>query len=239
MKWKVLDTGLGRADRIMEQDKALLDGLSNEKHPILHLYEFEENSATIGHFLQPEDFFNMQEVEKRGVQIAKRPTGGGIIFHLWDFAFSALIPASHPSFSLNTLENYATINRAVLAAIEEFLQKTGGELTPQDGDILTPSCAHFCMAKPTKYDVLFEGKKVAGAAQRRTRAGLLHQGSISLVLPSKEFLESILRPEVAVLEGMLTFTFPLLGESASLKQQDECREEIKALLRKHLTKDFL
>jgi lipoate-protein ligase A len=38
-----------------------------------------------------------------------------------------------------------------------------------------------CFANPVRADVLVDGRKVAGAAQRRTRAGLLHQGSIQQV----------------------------------------------------------
>ena len=39
------------------------------------------------------------------------------------------------------------------------------------------------MAKPTPFDLVIEGKKVGGAAQRRTRKGLLHQGSLSVCPP--------------------------------------------------------
>lgn len=235
MSWKILDTGLASADVIMQKDKNLLEEIASEIDPILHFYQFEKNSATYGHFLQTKDFFNLDEVEKTGLRLAKRPTGGGIIFHLWDFAFSALIPATHALFSQNTLENYATINRAVLLAVEEFLQKRGCELTPNDGVILGTGCEHFCMAKPTKYDVMLNGKKVAGAAQRKTRHGLLHQGSISLMLPSKGLLESVLRPGLGVLDGMFTFTFPILGEKASEEDLDLGRMQIKELLKKYLT----
>jgi lipoate-protein ligase A len=37
-----------------------------------------------------------------------------------------------------------------------------------------------CFANPVRADVIVNGRKVAGAAQRRTRAGLLHQGSIQV-----------------------------------------------------------
>src|SRR2546423_1117404 len=35
-----------------------------------------------------------------------------------------------------------------------------------------------CFANPVRADVLLDGRKIAGAAQRRTTRGLLHQGSI-------------------------------------------------------------
>src|SRR6266700_1709494 len=40
---------------------------------------------------------------------------------------------------------------------------------------------NVCFANPVRADVMLNGRKVAGAAQRRTRAGLLHQGSIQNV----------------------------------------------------------
>lgn len=236
MGWKIIDSGLASAEVIMQKDKDLLEKIGLETDPILHFYDFEKNSATYGYFLQTKDFFNPEGVEEKGLRLAKRPTGGGVIFHLWDFAFSVLIPATHPLFSQNTLENYATVNNAVLLAVEEFLQKKGCELTPNDGAILGMGCEHFCMAKPTKYDVMLNGRKVAGAAQRKTQQGLLHQGSISLTLPSKSFLESVLRSDLNVLDGMFAFTFPVLGNEASEEDLAMGRMQIKKLLKKYLTK---
>ena len=40
---------------------------------------------------------------------------------------------------------------------------------------------HLCFANPVRTDVMIDSRKIAGAAQRRTRAGLLHQGSIQHV----------------------------------------------------------
>ncbi|MBS0626960.1 MAG: lipoate--protein ligase family protein, partial [Verrucomicrobia bacterium] len=225
------------AERIMQKDQELLEKMPLEKDPILHFYEWNGPSATYGYFLDPNKFFCMNSVEKLGLQLARRPTGGGIIFHLWDFAFSALIPSSHPSFSQNTLQNYAYINLKVLAAVEEFLQIRGFELTDEDGQILGEGCGNFCMAKPTRYDVMLGGRKVAGAAQRKTKGGFLHQGSISLVMPSKEWLQEVLLSELNVLEAMSLFTFPLLGEKALPSEVPLKRKEIQKLIIKHFIRD--
>ena len=51
------------------------------------------------------------------------------------------------------------------------------ELVGQDSDVDSSSC----FEKPVEWDLIDEsGEKVAGAGQRRTRKGLLHQGSILL-----------------------------------------------------------
>jgi lipoate-protein ligase A len=37
-----------------------------------------------------------------------------------------------------------------------------------------------CFERAVRYDLMIRNQKIAGAAQRRTRDGLLHQGSIQL-----------------------------------------------------------
>jgi len=52
------------------------------------------------------------------------------------------------------------------------------------------------MAKPTIYDVMLNGKKIGGSAQRRTKFGLLHQASIHLQKLDPDVLEKFLPAEI-------------------------------------------
>ena len=96
-----------------------------------------------------------------------------------------------------------------------------GELLPQEPTPLDKASKSFCMAKPTKYDVMLDGKKVGGAAQRRTQHGYLHQGSIFLKPVPEEFLEQVLLPSTRVLEGMQQNSYPLLKEGESIQAAKE------------------
>ncbi|MGE5196523.1 MAG: lipoyl protein ligase domain-containing protein [Anaerolineae bacterium] len=233
--WEVFDTGVNTAEENMRIDAHLLETIQERAHPLVHFYEWETDSATYGHFIDPEDFLHLEEAARFGIALARRPTGGGIIFHSFDFAFSVLMPKSFSAFSENTLENYAFVNRATQKALSEFLGiKTALTLTPVDLDTLDTNCKRFCMARPTKYDVMLGGQKVAGAAQRRSKKGLLHQGSISLLPPSYEKLGKILKVHERVLEGMQKYTKPLLGKEASRRQIQEAKCELRQLLAKHL-----
>lgn len=233
-RWTVLDTGVRPAQENMLIDAELLETLDTHSLPILHFYGWQGDSATYGYFVNPETFLHLDRIKSSGLALAKRPTGGGIVFHIWDLAFSVLIPASHPYFSANTLDNYAFVNRLVLAAVGQFLGKEP-ELIQQDGPALSESCTRFCMAQPTKYDVIFNGKKIAGAAQRKTKKGFLHQGTIALKLPSTSYLKSILLSETEVLEAMLAHTFPLLSSEESL---DGGRAELKRILEHTFTREL-
>ncbi len=239
-RWIVLNTGQRSAEENMKIDAELLDRAHTLEKPILHLYEWEGDSATFGYFAHPEKLLNLEQVNKKGLNLARRPTGGGMIFHLWDMAFSIIVPAHSLHFSLNTLDNYAYVNRIVLQVIEEFsVHFPPLTLIEEDGPALDPSCHHFCMAKPTKYDVLWDGKKIAGAAQRKTKAGFLHQGSISLVLPEKDYLQEILAPGTSVQQAMQIHTYPLLGSSASESEIRLAKEKLAALLATQLNKSSL
>ncbi len=226
MKWEVIETEALGAKENMRLDERLLEALRDR--PILHLYDWKEESATHGYFLDPYDFLKM--VAK--IDLGRRPTGGGVVFHLWDLAFSVLVPASSPHFSTSTLENYKFVNTIVKKAVEEFLGK-GVVLIPEDYASQDQACKSFCMARPTKYDLVLEGKKVAGAAQRKRRQGYLHQGTIALSFPSEDYLNDVLLPGTKVVEATLAHTFPLLGKKATRVELEEGRKELRQLLKKY------
>lgn len=233
MRWDMIDTGIGSAQENMDFDARLLSELTPQSSAILHFYGWKKESITHGIFVDPSEFLNLEGAQNLGFEIAKRPTGGGIVFHSWDFAFSVLVPSSSPFYSQKTLENYEWVNRRVLEAIKEFVgSEPSFDLIPKDGNLLDAASERFCMARPTKYDVVWNGRKVAGAAQRKTREGFLHQGTIALSLPNQEALQNILKDGTRVKEAMLAHTYPL----ASQIDLNEARLKLKDLLQKHFFK---
>ncbi|MBA3817151.1 MAG: hypothetical protein H0X29_11675 [Parachlamydiaceae bacterium] len=232
-KWEIIDTGKASAVRNMAIDVELLDQLASEqKRPILHLYDWDVPSATYGHFTDPYRFIH-PNADKLGLQLARRPTGGGMIFHLTDLAFSILVPASHYGYSVNVLDNYAFVNYLVIEAVKRFTNlQIHPHLLSHEPQTTVAISKHFCMAKPTKYDVMLEGRKIGGGAQRRTKHGFLHQGSISLSLPPIDFLNKILLPQQGLIEAMQATTYALIPfqPTLNLKQLGDARRELSQLL---------
>lgn len=100
--------------------------------------------------------------------VVRRWTGGGIVLHGDDLTYSVVVPGR---LTISSNAVYSHIHGAIRMAL------------PRDMNIVlaaeaAPKLSEACFANPVEADVMFEGRKIAGAAQRRTRTGLLHQGSI-------------------------------------------------------------
>jgi lipoyl(octanoyl) transferase len=116
--------------------------------------------------------------------LVRRWTGGGIVFHGDDLTYSIVIPANDNAFSESSMSIYENVHRALRDALDGNGKRA---VVAGDGDsgrtadaIRTAFIAggYNCFANPVRADVMVDGRKIAGAAQRRTRRGLLQQGSI-------------------------------------------------------------
>lgn len=219
----------------MQHDGQALQAFSHEerKAPILHCYNWSVPSLTYGYFARPEALLHLEALQAGGWHAAKRPTGGGVIFHVSDFAFSLLIPNAYVS-TRNPYRNYAWINQLVLKAITPLFG-LGGSVpvdlakTPcqEEGcENIAIGCLRpaFCMAEISPFDLVIEGKKVGGAAQRHTRHGLLHQGSLYLTHPPFEAMQTLLQDGKRIVQAMRLNSRPLIEEvGVSEKKLQEVR----------------
>lgn len=206
-------TEKGTAQSIMDKDASLLESLKEFPRHILHFYSWERPSLTYGYFIDPKKYLNLEELQKAGIAMARRPTGGGIIFHLWDMAFSLLVPKGSPLFNENPIENYKSVHALLLKAMGRLWKDLGrGGLLEESAKAINASAEHFCMATPTKYDLMVKNQKLAGAAQRKTRYGYLHQGTISLATPDYEKLKIWLLGGETLVEEMKKTSFITLDK---------------------------
>lgn len=149
----------------MAVDEALLEDAAA---PILRFYRWRQPSLSFGYFgLYAEVAGQSNERE-----IVRRWTGGGIVPHGDDLTYSVIIPASHPFFARSSPEIYAALHDAIRGALDA----NGVQATLANAP--APKVSENCFANAVQADVMSAGQKIAGAAHRRSRAGLLHQGSI-------------------------------------------------------------
>ncbi len=192
---KIMHTGKRGAEENMRMDSALLASLQDE--PILRFYDWVAPSITYGYFLDPALIF-----KKNSLDLARRPTGGGVLFHMWDLVFSLLIPSSHPLYTLDTVANYKAVHELIGEALKSALGKE--VILFQKGEEGPPN---FCFATPSQYDLMVEGKKIVGGAQRRRRNGFLHQGSVHLMRPDWQLVDDLLLEGTPIIEGMQKWAY--------------------------------
>lgn len=198
--------------------------------PILHLYDWDLPSATYGYFIAPKKFFSEEGMRLTGLALARRPTGGGIVFHTTDLAFSVLMPSGYPAYPADPLASYAFVNERVLRAVRRLIAHEPILLPPDTPAEKLPS---FCFAMPTVYDVMLGGRKVAGAAQRRKGQGFLHQGSVAIVPPDPTLIRTVLLDADNILAAMQKTTYAMLSSDLLLERK---REELKGFLIEEMTR---
>jgi lipoate-protein ligase A len=104
--------------------------------------------------------------------LVRRPTGGGLVPHDADWTYSLVFPPGHDWYSLSATDSYRRMHEWIQAAFARLDLPTE----------LAPACRKTrpgqCFQGHERFDLLCRGQKIAGAAQRRTRDGLLIQGSV-------------------------------------------------------------
>ena len=146
----------------------------------MRVYKWAVPTLSIG-FSQP---LTVVPVDKASWPVVRRWTGGGVVVHDGDWTYTLAAPAGHPVSEQRAVETYRWIHEAMIAALEE-VGISGGVLQPEH----TSDGMGVCFVEPAKYDVVLDGQKIAGAAQRRVKAGFLHQGTIQPVKLPEEFGE--------------------------------------------------
>jgi lipoyl(octanoyl) transferase len=162
----------------MAIDEALLEDATT---PSIRFYRWSSPALSFGYFVR----FAEVGGYARERELVRRWTGGGIVFHGEDLTYSIIIPRSDLVFGESSMSIYEKIHGALGIAMagNGQLVELATVTAVRDRRYSSVTAAvidrgYSCFSNPVRADVMLDGHKIAGAAQRRTRAGLLHQGSI-------------------------------------------------------------
>ena len=164
------DIALRSAAMNMAIDEALLESAAA---PSIRFYCWESPALSFGYFGRFADVAD----KASECDLIRRWTGGGTVFHGEDMTYSIVIPASEAAFSELSMSIYKKIHHALCDALNVI----GKRAELSGAATVTDRRYNDCFANPVRADVMIDDRKVAGAAQRRTRGGLLQQGSVQYV----------------------------------------------------------
>ncbi len=189
MELHVLPTRTGGAAENMAVDFLLL-----QRHPSptairFRHYKWRNPAFTFG-FGQKAAWVRGQLPTGEQFDICRRPTGGGIVDHRQDWTYTLVIPRGHELWEARATESYRIVHECLAQALRHLGQPAALKL--QAGPVGAPEGAGATAAMPASinpgvcferaeiHDVVNErtGGKIAGAAQKRNKQGLLLQGSI-------------------------------------------------------------
>ncbi|MGJ8677632.1 MAG: lipoate--protein ligase family protein [Akkermansiaceae bacterium] len=166
----------------MAIDQLLMERVGD--HPILRVYHWSEPTVSFGYFMAMGSA--KAAFSDEGLRYVRRWTGGGIVDHRNDITYTLALPRTNNLAQSRGGESYRVIHQALADALIEMNKNV----------TLLCTCASSggdtCFTSPVTYDLLDQdGRKVAGAGQRRTKYGLLHQGSVSIAVNSEEFAHTL------------------------------------------------
>ena len=167
-QWQLINSGPCDASFNMALDEALLESATRLGSPVLRFYGWSQPAATFGYFQ------HYSEIERTTPlrPLIRRPTGGGLVPHDADWTYSLAFPAGHEWHSLRAEESYKRVHEWIQAAFARL------DVTTELAPCCNKTAPGQCFVGHEKSDLLWHGRKIAGAAQRRNKCGLLIQGSI-------------------------------------------------------------
>jgi lipoate-protein ligase A len=143
----------------MGLDEALLEGIAAGGAPVLRFYGWNPPAVSVGYFQGLREEVDLDACKRLGVDVVRRISGGGAVFHKSELTYSIIMGLDHPLAAAPLEESY----RIICGGIILGLNKLGAG-------------ASFSGIN----DVTAGGLKISGNAQTRRNSSLLQHGTVLL-----------------------------------------------------------
>ena len=192
-KWYFINSGPCSPSYNMALDEALLDWHSEGLiPPVIRFYEWNPATLSIGYFQSVEKEIDMEAVERLGLGFVRRPTGGRGVLHEHELTYSVIVTESYPDMPETVTEAYRVISEGILLGFHKLgldAYFAVPDTEEKRKDLKKPKSA-VCFDAPSWYELVVEGRKVAGSAQTRQKGVILQHGAILLDLDEEKLLQT-------------------------------------------------
>ncbi|MGM0864572.1 MAG: lipoate--protein ligase family protein [Bacillota bacterium] len=203
--WRFIDSGNCSPSYNMALDEALLDWHSEGKiPPTIRFYGWDPATLSIGYFQKVEKEINLDAVKEHGLGFVRRPTGGRGVLHEHELTYSVIVSEEHPEMPKTVTEAYRVISEGILKGFQGLGLEAYFAVpkTAEEREGLKNPRSAVCFDAPSWYELVVEGRKVAGSAQTRQKGVILQHGSILLDLDEDKLFSLFNYPSDRVKERM-------------------------------------
>ncbi len=189
-KWRLIESGALCGSLNMAIDEALLASVAaGESAPVLRIYRWNPATLTLGYGQRQTGQFDSAFCRTHGIDVVRRPTGGRAVLHDREVTYAVISPETSLIFPGGILENYRVISRPLQRALAACgLQ---ADLVPGRKKGATPSRQSACFIAPSSYELIVNGCKMTGGAQKRLAGAFLQHGSIPVDLDLQILRETV------------------------------------------------
>ncbi|WP_017726981.1 lipoate--protein ligase family protein, partial [Halalkalibacterium ligniniphilum] len=147
---------------------------------------------------------NLDAVKKYGLGFVRRPTGGRGVLHDKELTYSVIVSEAHPEMPATVTEAYRVISQGILEGFREVGLDAYFAVprSQEEKDALKNPRSAVCFDAPSWYELVVEGRKVAGSAQTRQKGVILQHGSIILDIDEDKLFDLFLYSSDRVRERM-------------------------------------
>ncbi|WP_219834197.1 biotin/lipoate A/B protein ligase family protein [Paenibacillus sp. R14(2021)] len=197
--WRFIHTGSRSPAENMAIDEAILtahqEGLVP---PTVRFYGWNPGTLSIGYFQQADKEIDFEALRGYGLGFVRRATGGRAVLHDQELTYSIVVSEHYPGIPASVAEAYRVLSMGLLFGFRKLglaAKMTGldEEAPPQaESSLQRAALSAACFDAPSKYELVVEGRKIAGSAQMRAKGVILQHGSILLELDTDK-LFAVLR----------------------------------------------
>lgn len=192
-KWYFINSGPCSPSYNMSLDEALLDWHSEGLiPPVIRFYEWNPATLSIGYFQSVEKEIDLDAVNRLGLGFVRRPTGGRGVLHEHELTYSVIVTESYPDMPATVTEAYRVISEGLLLGFQNLGLDAYFSIpdTEEKKQNLKKPKTAVCFDSPSWYELVVEGKKVAGSAQTRQKGVILQHGAILLDLDEDKLIQT-------------------------------------------------
>ncbi|KIY21138.1 lipoate--protein ligase family protein [Mesobacillus subterraneus] len=203
--WRFIDSGDNSPSFNMALDEALLEWHGAGKiPPVVRFYGWNPATLSIGYFQRIEREIDMDAVQQLGLGFVRRPTGGRGVLHEHELTYSVIVTEDYPDMPKTVTEAYRVISEGILQGFQNLGLEAyfAGPKTSAEKEALKNPRSAVCFDAPSWYELVVEGRKVAGSAQTRQKGVILQHGSILLDLDEDKLFSLFKYPNDKVKERM-------------------------------------